>query len=585
MSYQTPITVHDAVESIRRSEFVLPAIQREFIWKPDQIARLFDSLMRGYPIGGFLFWKVDSDHCDDYKFYKFLDEYHEHDNRHNARFDTAGDAGVTAILDGQQRLTSLYIGLRGSYAYKTKHKRWNSPGAFPARRLYLNLRAPRSEDDVDLRYDFQFLTDDEAKRDGRHWFLVGDVLRFKKPQHMNQYLRRHDLLQDEYAEECLYGLHDAICTKGLINYYLEKDQDIEKVLNIFIRVNSGGTPLDYSDLLLSIATAQWVDLDARDEIHRLVDELNQIDQISGGFGLSKDLVLKSCLVLSDTADIAYKVSNFTRENTARIEKQWGRISEALTLAVRLVARFGYNRTTLTSYNALIPIAYYILRKGIPAGFDKRREFKEDRVAIQTWIARALLDGTFGGSSDTTLKLAREAVREASNSAKTRDAMQFPAKQLDKALRLGFQDDDLEEFLDLRYGAKTTFSVLALLYPSADFSNHFHIDHIFPRARLTRAALRGIGIADSDVEEFQDRKDRIANLQLLEGFINQEKSAEMPSRWLARYRTDEERDRWLERNFLTDLADVPEGVKDFFTFYDRRRERMKRKLSEVLGLTS
>jgi uncharacterized protein with ParB-like and HNH nuclease domain len=62
MSFQTPITIRDALDRIHRHDYVLPAIQREFVWKPEQIARLFDSLMQGYPIGSFLFWSVERDH-------------------------------------------------------------------------------------------------------------------------------------------------------------------------------------------------------------------------------------------------------------------------------------------------------------------------------------------------------------------------------------------------------------------------------------------------------------------------------------------------------------------------------------------
>src|SRR5690606_28475965 len=112
-------------------EYVLPAIQREFVWSPAQIERLFDSIMRGYPIGSFLFWNVEREHCRSYKFYEFLNRYHQRDERHNPDADLTGDESVTAILDGQQRLTSLFIGLRGSYAYKTRNKRWSSSQAFP----------------------------------------------------------------------------------------------------------------------------------------------------------------------------------------------------------------------------------------------------------------------------------------------------------------------------------------------------------------------------------------------------------------------------------------------------------------------
>ena len=62
--------------------------------------------------------------------------------------------------------------------------------------------------------------------------------------------------------------------RKIINYYVEEEQDLDKVLNIFIRVNSAGTVLGYSDLLLSMATAEWTAYDAREEINRLVEDLN-----------------------------------------------------------------------------------------------------------------------------------------------------------------------------------------------------------------------------------------------------------------------------------------------------------------------
>ena len=72
MAFQTPITISRALGSIERGEYVLPAIQREFVWWPEQIERLFDSLMREYPIGSFLFWIVRRGSTDQYKFYNFM---------------------------------------------------------------------------------------------------------------------------------------------------------------------------------------------------------------------------------------------------------------------------------------------------------------------------------------------------------------------------------------------------------------------------------------------------------------------------------------------------------------------------------
>jgi hypothetical protein len=86
------------------------------------------------------------------------------------------------------------------------------------------------------------------------------------------------LANNKFAFKTLGRLHAMVKSDGIVSYYEEEAQDLEKVLNIFIRVNSGGTPLSYSELLLSIATAQWSERDARDAIHGLVDELNEPPQ-------------------------------------------------------------------------------------------------------------------------------------------------------------------------------------------------------------------------------------------------------------------------------------------------------------------
>src|SRR6185295_18455011 len=75
----------------------------------------------------------------------------------------------------------------------------------------------------------------------------------------------------EGAYAILDRLHRVVHSHNSINYYEEETQNLERVLNIFIRLNSGGTVLSYSDLLLSIAVAQWKKIDARKEIHKLVD--------------------------------------------------------------------------------------------------------------------------------------------------------------------------------------------------------------------------------------------------------------------------------------------------------------------------
>ncbi len=79
---ETPITIREAVLAIKQRDFLLPAIQREFVWTADKTEALFDSLLRGYPVGSFLFWRVTPKCSMRYKFYEFMQDYHALNRKH-----------------------------------------------------------------------------------------------------------------------------------------------------------------------------------------------------------------------------------------------------------------------------------------------------------------------------------------------------------------------------------------------------------------------------------------------------------------------------------------------------------------------
>src|SRR5436190_11631735 len=101
--YKPGGTIATALGRIQQTNYVLPAIQREFVWKPEQIERLFDSLMQGYPFGTFLFWRVGPEKSSEFKFYKFMLNYHQRDAAHCEELGGILNQSVTAVLDGQQR--------------------------------------------------------------------------------------------------------------------------------------------------------------------------------------------------------------------------------------------------------------------------------------------------------------------------------------------------------------------------------------------------------------------------------------------------------------------------------------------------
>lgn len=577
MSYETALKIADVVKDVHKGKYLLPAIQREFVWDTYQIERLFDSLMRDYPISSFLFWKVEKDKVNDYEFYEFLRNYHERDNIHNPKADVTGEEEITAVLDGQQRLTSIYIALKGTYAYKLPRKRWDNDQAYPKRKLYLNL--VRGAEDSDFEYEFVFLTDNEIKNDeDNYWFPVGKILDLKEPGDVSEYLTEY--VFDDYTKEArkfanktLFKLHNIIHEKGSISYYQEKSQKLDKVLNIFIRINSGGTILSYSDLLLSIATAQWQTKDAREEIISFVDQINGIGD---GFNFNKDFVLKACLVLSDFKDIAFKVDNFNKANMLKIENNWEQITKSIRIAVGLVSSFGYSRETLTSNNALIPIAYFLNKIGAEDNYISSSQNFEEKSKIKKWLVLTLIKRAFSGQPDNVLRPIRKILQENENS--------FPIEKIVDNFKgtnksLIFSDEDIENLLFYKYGQGFTFSVLSILYPSLDFRNLFHVDHIFPKSQFTKSKLRKRGIEESEIETFQDYFNFLGNLQLLEATPNIEKLDKDFDIWFSdTYKSEQEQKDYIAKHLIPDTDWV---FNNFIDFFEKREELMKTKFKEIL----
>ncbi len=576
--YQTGETIKDTLEEIHRHDLVLPAIQREFVWKPEQIYRLFDSLMQGYPFGTFLYWRVSPETSGKFNFFDFVLNYHDRYGRHCPPLPPMPNQKLTAVLDGQQRLTALNIGLRGSMAWKRPRLWWNNPDAFPVRRLYLDLLWRPDEDNEDgAQYRFRFRTGDGSQDGEECWFPVKDVMAMDGGLPMVRWLnKRLPQEQVDSAFETLDRLHSVVHKERLVAYYEEKGQELDKVLQIFIRTNDGGTPLSHSDLLLSIAVAQWTKHDAREEIHRLVDDLNRVGV---GFAFSKDLVLKAGLMLSDIGSVGFKIDNFNRDHMDDFESKWDDIKRALTLTVHLVSGFGFNAQTLSAHNAILPIAYYLYKKDPGDSYLVHSKFEQDRRDIREWLIRSLLkSGVWGSGLDTLLTALRQVIKESEGDA-------FPVVQIGREMEgrgrpLVFEDGEVEDLADMRYGDRLTFALLSLLFPFVDLRNQFHVDHIFPSSRFTARHLRSAGVPDDQIDHFVQNKDGLANLQLLPGAVNIEKNATMPAEWLSTtYRDNASRREYQERHLL---GHVPESIIEFDAFYEARKARLREEIKKLLG---
>lgn len=563
-----PVRVIDIIRQVNR-DIYLPAIQREFIWGTDRIERLFDSIMADFPIGSFLFWKLEQRNKDEWPVYEFIRDF-DGEAPHNPEASMAGiTKDVTLVLDGQQRITSLLIGLKGSYRYF--YYRWRKTS------LYLNLLkppTPSDENPEELAYGFAFRESGDPNGNAPQlWYPVGRILDFEDAEDAKADWRSRlaGLPQDQHdnANRLIGRLHNRIHTTLLGNYYQEKSQDYDKILQVFVRANSAGQPLEYSDLLLATATAKWETLDARREIHEFTDSLNDIGT---GYGFGKDFVLKACLYLTENLPIQYKVKNFTRSNLRKIEENWGGIKNALATTVRLISRFGFNSKNVVAPLALLPIALYLLKRGNWA-FDmsSKVEDAEAQVAIRKWFIFSTLKNAFGGSSDTTLNRLRELLKEAD-----RDTP-FPADVLYKSLGIEpkLTDDEIQRILGYAYQGRYTNLVLSLLYPDRDWKDAvFHEDHIFPQSEFQIRLLKRRGYAESKVQSYIAKYNLLANLQLLTESENLSKNATPFEEWI------KTRDApFRQRHLIPEMTSYAFDAFDYF--YEQRKDGLVKALQ---GLT-
>jgi Protein of unknown function DUF262 len=247
MGFMPERSIASILDRAYRHELMLPAIQREFVWSSNQVCLFFDSLLRGYPVGTMLTWHVPAAEVNKHVYYDFIREYHQKDHPHCPEINPPPHQPVIAVLDGQQRLTALNIGLRGSYAEKLPRLWWNNPAAYPQKFLCLDLAHVAPEEEFGVRYDFRFLTPAEAAsattKAGATWFQVSDILPMKETYDLLDYLQCRGIGNDKNAGRALGRLHKVVHADRVVHYYQEDSPDIERVLNIFIRVNSGGTVL------------------------------------------------------------------------------------------------------------------------------------------------------------------------------------------------------------------------------------------------------------------------------------------------------------------------------------------------------
>ncbi|MDI3490757.1 MAG: hypothetical protein PWP11_2034 [Thauera sp.] len=473
MGYQTT-TVADTLNRINRELFI-PAIQRPYVWTPEQIIRLFDSLMRGYPIGALMFWDLPPGSRDDWEIYRFVTHFRM-GSIHNEPSGLSADDRVSLVLDGQQRLTSLLIGLQGSYTVKRKHKRKATDDAWDEKILFIDLaHAPEVEADeendelspIAEHYRFEFV--DQAhppvSKGDELWFEVGLILAAPTPEErdvMVQNWVEANLNLSEIgrmmARNNLMRLWDAVWHDRAVAYFTERSDSYDRVLDIFIRANDGGTRLSRSDLLMSVITLRWERFNAREETEALIDALTE--SLNPKRAITREFVLRAALFLNDL-DFSIKVQNFVPANIRVLEQSWERTKEVLRFTARVLREMGFYGERLFSTNVVMLLAYYLHRSNPSA---ELRLADADRQRIRRWLVlldfKSLLSLQTGATFSTYRSVVRRNLQGRSD---------FPLAEIaDGFGRMGrsleFGESDLRTWTSTPLEASNAEALLSLIYP-------------------------------------------------------------------------------------------------------------------------
>lgn len=600
----------------------IPSLQREFCWDHAQIEGLFDSLLRGLPLSALLFWCVNGETAQEEATYRFIKNYAEEsayptdkkadrdDKWVRNKSDQLTDdevipAEYTFALDGQQRLTSFLIGLRGTH-YRYKSQQWKSKlNSYTERQLYLDVLSDPTTRDAggeDLRYRFKFRTSGENRTDdGAYWWPVPRVWNMDDIDEEIEELQRSvaETRNEEIAiKRNLTRLHKAVHQDEHVVIEHVSDMESEVALDLFVRRNDGGEPLSNSDIAFSQMAVYWdsEDEDPKDAVESYVDELEQRFG-EYGFGFGKGFIIRTLLMLSEHPP-SFRRENLVAENIRDLEDVWKNdaFRNAMDEAYRLVTEeLNLGSKCLTSNSAMLPLIYYCYQN-----LDKRsKETVNPSQTIldkmQYWLSVTVCNNLFTIGSDTVL---REAQRQIDTDSLP--VLEILGQFRGRGIEITLDKERLETLVaetDYHSGTVKHF-LLTEAYPDnrisgglvdsegigeSDGVSQVQVDHIFPRNKLDDEEVLGErGLSEEEINMCTRNQHRLGNLQLIPE--NQTKSDDDPGDWLRAISDDGKSIDEIATEHCLPWDDVEKFQYDRFeAFCDDREEALFERLLEQLTL--
>lgn len=555
---ENSITIYEALINIENGKYIMPAFQRQFVWNIEQIEKLWDSILLDYPIATFLFWHVSEENItEDTYFCRFLSEI-SFDSRKQAdslNYELTKiqvNRTDTAILDGQQRLTSLFLSLFGK-AYTRRKNARRKLGEGLVAKIFIEL----NENNLDVdeneynskKFDIKFT----SARLSPTQFEIKNILddKFKddrlREEAIEVAITNVPLNSKVYARNILNKLYNKIFVETLVRYTEIKEMEQDDALEMFVRFNSGGKPLKKSDITMSILEAYWPN--ARSEFGKVLK--NSYEK----FGT--DFIIRSALMLFGNV---IKTS-INKKIADDLKNSWIDFVQALEDLEELLKELRIDVSRFSgSWNILLPIIYCIFNN---------KYYKECIIPIRSYILRATFFTYFQSGTTARLHEMKSNINEYNKT--------FTLDMLDTIPHLRVTDARIEEILNLEKGGRVTGEVLYYLNLPWLGTCNYEQDHLHPSSRFENS--RPYNVPKDVWNRWYVLSNRLPNLQYLDGISNASKN-DMSLVDYCNNMNDEQKNRFYEHAMIP--KDVSLEIHEFENFYNKRKELIAKKIKELLG---
>lgn len=616
------LSVEEICKNINNNYFFVPSFQRDFVWDYKKIEQLFDSIYNNYPVSDIILLKITEKEKNLLSYYSIKKELVQSvvfDNAEIPIIDTL--ESNYCIMDGQQRLTSIYVGIYGKFKCKKidgvnmvlcfnllssngedifEYRKDDDYDVFE-NKLWVEVRYLHENFDTDkiLKHALKKYKKDDAKK-----LIYDNSENYKKSKYSKRYQTLISNIEknNELIRQNIAKFHEAFKINKSLVYnvislkdYKTDEEKSNALYEMFLRLNSGGKPLSPAELLyskidISIGNNEFK---TRDKFKEYLNELNELNNDGKPtFSFSVDFLMRSLwYIFGKSTFKAFMMSDIKEYCN---EEKFKKVVKSIKKAKEYYKLSGFEARNM-SYNTLLPIAYYDYYNG------KYDENISKEIAKYFSVSVAI--GYFGSSSDSALMKMRKVLKngEDNNIGLFKDK-EFDFKCFQEAMLKETEDDklkfvvgngDIDNMLKSNYennynhARNVLFLISKWINTSKTNTVYYDEDHIHPQKfRDIDEYKKVVGDEHFNEEEYKffcDNYNNIANLQILDKQSNSaEKNGNSLIAWYKSQQPESIKAQ-LERSFI-EFDDVEElELYNFKKFFNKRKELLKKKLCELFGV--